>query len=236
MATLVARDLTMEFSSTGYVVRPLNGFSFSADDGELVVLLGPSGRGTTTLLSCLAGLLTPTSGSIMFDGSEVTGLSGSALSGYRSRAHPHDHQQRPAERHGGRQRSAADRASEQRHRGHDRQLGRTLRPGAQSSERVGSRVRQRRCHAAGLSAHGHRRGFKRREQPGWEERHGQACLSKAGAEVPRTAPTPHQVQLLPTSPGWSWRVSPRGWSGKGTVDIGPGFVGRASYAEPARDR
>ena len=59
MSELEVRDLTVEFSSGGYVVRPLDGLSFDAEDGELVVLLGPSGCGKTTLLSCLAGLLTP---------------------------------------------------------------------------------------------------------------------------------------------------------------------------------
>jgi putative ABC transport system ATP-binding protein len=83
MATLVTQDLTMEFSSGGYLVRPLHEFSFDADDGQLVVLLGPSGCGKTTLLSCLAGLLTPTSGSITLDGQKVSGLTGSALSEYR---------------------------------------------------------------------------------------------------------------------------------------------------------
>jgi len=83
MATLVATDLTMEFSSGGYIVRPLHDFSFTAADGQLVVLLGPSGCGKTTLLSCLAGLLTPTSGSIRLDGQEFTGLSGGDLSEYR---------------------------------------------------------------------------------------------------------------------------------------------------------
>jgi len=85
VARLVVDDLTVEFPSSGYTVRPLDHFSFRAGDGELVVLLGPSGCGKTTLLSCLAGLLTPTSGSIDFDGTEVTGLGGAALSEYRRR-------------------------------------------------------------------------------------------------------------------------------------------------------
>ena len=77
------RDLTVEFDSGGYVVRPLDQLSFDAEDGELVVVLGPSGCGKTTLLSCLAGLLSATSGSITFRGERVSGLAGSALGSYR---------------------------------------------------------------------------------------------------------------------------------------------------------
>jgi putative ABC transport system ATP-binding protein len=81
--SLSVKTLTVEFSAGGYKIRPLNGFSFDCDDGQLVVLLGPSGCGKTTLLSCLAGLLKPTSGSISFNDTEVTGLRGPALSNYR---------------------------------------------------------------------------------------------------------------------------------------------------------
>jgi putative ABC transport system ATP-binding protein len=80
---LSVQTLTVEFSAGGYKIRPLNGFSFDCDDGQLVVLLGPSGCGKTTLLSCLAGLLKPTSGSIWFNDTEVTALRGPAMSGYR---------------------------------------------------------------------------------------------------------------------------------------------------------
>jgi putative ABC transport system ATP-binding protein len=83
MAELEIRDLTVEFDSGGYAVRPLNGLSFDAEDGELVVVLGPSGCGKTTLLSCLAGLLTSTSGSISFRGEQVSTLTGQALGRYR---------------------------------------------------------------------------------------------------------------------------------------------------------
>jgi putative ABC transport system ATP-binding protein len=81
--SLSVKDLTVEFASGGYKIRPLNGFSCTAGDGQLVVLLGPSGCGKTTLLSCLAGLLKPTSGAIAFNDQEVTGLHGRALSAYR---------------------------------------------------------------------------------------------------------------------------------------------------------
>ena len=80
---LVVDHLTVAFDSGGYVIKPLDGLSFTAVDGELVVLLGPSGCGKTTLLSCLAGLLTPTSGRIEFGSTVVTELRGPALSAYR---------------------------------------------------------------------------------------------------------------------------------------------------------
>jgi putative ABC transport system ATP-binding protein len=83
VSELEVRDLTVEFTSGDYVVRPLSGLSFDADDGELVVVLGPSGCGKTTLLSCLSGLLTPTSGSITFRDIDVGSLTGPDLGDYR---------------------------------------------------------------------------------------------------------------------------------------------------------
>jgi len=44
------------------------------DDGGAYALLGPSGCGKTTLLNIISGLLTPSEGSILFDGQEVTAL------------------------------------------------------------------------------------------------------------------------------------------------------------------
>ncbi len=85
MAELEIRDLTKEFDSGGYVVRPLDKLNLEAEDGELVALLGPSGCGKTTLLSCLAGLLTPTSGTIRFQGVDIGGLTGAAVGEHRQR-------------------------------------------------------------------------------------------------------------------------------------------------------
>ena len=85
MGTLEVRDLTVEFDSGGYRVRPLDRLSIDAQDGELVVLLGPSGCGKTTLLSCLSGLLQPTSGTIRFGDIAVEQLQGHDLGTYRQR-------------------------------------------------------------------------------------------------------------------------------------------------------
>ena len=83
MTGLLVDDLTVTYRSGDYEVRPLDGFSMQARDGELVLLLGPSGCGKTTLLSCLAGILQPTTGSIRVAGTDVTTLSGQALTEYR---------------------------------------------------------------------------------------------------------------------------------------------------------
>jgi putative ABC transport system ATP-binding protein len=76
-------DLTVEYSSGGYLVRPIDSLDFEVETGQLVLLLGPSGCGKTTLLSCLAGILSPTSGSIVAGDTDVTGLRGKELSEYR---------------------------------------------------------------------------------------------------------------------------------------------------------
>ncbi|HEU4897638.1 MAG TPA: ATP-binding cassette domain-containing protein [Actinomycetota bacterium] len=77
------RDLTIEYDSAGYVVRPIHGLDLQVASGELVLLLGASGSGKTTLLSALAAILRPTAGTIWVGDTEVTGLRGAALTQYR---------------------------------------------------------------------------------------------------------------------------------------------------------
>ena len=82
-AALDINDLTVEYTSGDYVVRPLDRFTTHFESGELVLLLGASGCGKTTLLSALASILTPTSGSIRLGDLEVIGLKRAALTRYR---------------------------------------------------------------------------------------------------------------------------------------------------------
>jgi len=77
------RDVTLEYERAGYVVRPIDGLNLDVDDGELVLLVGASGCGKTTLLSALAALLSPARGSISVGDVEVTGLSGRVRDEYR---------------------------------------------------------------------------------------------------------------------------------------------------------
>ena len=83
MGDLAMRDLTIEYSSNGYAVRPIEHLNVEAAAGSLVLLLGPSGCGKTSLLSCLGGILRPKSGVIRFGDTEVTALKGDALTEYR---------------------------------------------------------------------------------------------------------------------------------------------------------
>jgi putative ABC transport system ATP-binding protein len=84
--SLVCRDLVVEYSGGGYVVRPIDGLDIDVQAGEMSLLLGASGCGKTTLLSVLAAILRPHRGSVRLGGLEVTQLQGRALNDYRRRS------------------------------------------------------------------------------------------------------------------------------------------------------
>jgi putative ABC transport system ATP-binding protein len=83
---VTVENLTVEFGNGGYAIRPLDNFAMHVEPGRLALLLGPSGCGKTTLLSCLSGMLTPTSGRVTVDSTEVTALKQKEMTHYRQRS------------------------------------------------------------------------------------------------------------------------------------------------------
>jgi putative ABC transport system ATP-binding protein len=79
------RDLVMRLASGGRPVTILDGVSLDVAAGEVVAVTGPSGSGKSTLLGLIAGLDTPSAGTIAVDGIEVTGLGEAALARFRRR-------------------------------------------------------------------------------------------------------------------------------------------------------
>lgn len=65
-------DLRKEFSIKSGVEVAVDDISFTISEGEFITIVGPSGCGKTTTLRCIAGLETPTSGTINFNGYDVT--------------------------------------------------------------------------------------------------------------------------------------------------------------------
>ena len=65
-------------------VPVLDAVSFTIEQGEFLALMGPSGSGKTTILNLLAGLDTPTAGTIRVGGEDITQLSARKLAAWRS--------------------------------------------------------------------------------------------------------------------------------------------------------
>ena len=73
------------FAAAARPVRAIDGVSFSIKRGEVVGLVGESGSGKTTVGRAILRLIEPTAGTIVYDGSDITRLSGTALRAYRRR-------------------------------------------------------------------------------------------------------------------------------------------------------
>ena len=66
-----------------YQVQALSNINFSVEAGEYVAIMGESGSGKTTLLNILAALDKPTSGQVLLEGKNITGIKEKEISAFR---------------------------------------------------------------------------------------------------------------------------------------------------------
>ena len=67
---LEVRDLTRRFGG----LLAVSGVSLSVASGEIVALIGPNGAGKTTLFAMISGFVTPDTGTVRFEGRDITGM------------------------------------------------------------------------------------------------------------------------------------------------------------------
>src|SRR6266852_4856777 len=86
MATILKAEKLEKVYRVGKVDVPaLRGVSLAVQEGEFVAVMGPSGCGKSTLLHLLGGLLSPTSGSILIDGEDLSKVSDARRTDIRRR-------------------------------------------------------------------------------------------------------------------------------------------------------
>ncbi len=78
------RGVSKSYHKGSTVVTPLEALDLDVPKGEVLALMGPSGSGKTTLLNLLSGIDSPTSGSLVIAGIDVSKLSRSHLTKWRA--------------------------------------------------------------------------------------------------------------------------------------------------------
>lgn len=68
---LTLNNISKQFGKGDTFVKAVNDVSLTLEDGESIAVMGPSGSGKTTLLHIVAGILTPDSGSVVFNGKNL---------------------------------------------------------------------------------------------------------------------------------------------------------------------
>ncbi|MDR2108464.1 MAG: ABC transporter ATP-binding protein [Coriobacteriales bacterium] len=84
MSTIL-RTINVEkyYGNRSNITKALNGISFDVEKGEYIGVMGASGSGKTTLLNCISTIDTVSSGSILIDGTDITGMNRKMLARFR---------------------------------------------------------------------------------------------------------------------------------------------------------
>lgn len=83
MSRIILESVTKNYDMEGKPFTAVDNVSLTVNKGEFVSVVGHSGTGKTTLLSIIGGIVKPTSGRLLFDGTDVYSLNSDALSEYR---------------------------------------------------------------------------------------------------------------------------------------------------------
>lgn len=83
MADIRFENVRKDYQMGEVIIRAADDVSFQVRNGELCILLGPSGAGKTTVLNLLGGMDTATSGRILFAGQDITAMNDLELTDYR---------------------------------------------------------------------------------------------------------------------------------------------------------
>ena len=79
------KNVNKEYQSGDHILKAMDNVNFTIDEGEFVVILGPSGTGKSTLLNLLGGLDSVTSGQIIVNGQNVESFDDNQLTEYRAK-------------------------------------------------------------------------------------------------------------------------------------------------------
>ena len=85
MEILVTENLRKYYQLGDATVRALDGVSLTVEKGEFIAIVGRSGSGKSTLLHMLGGLDVPTSGTVIVDGRDISGMTKDELTIFRRR-------------------------------------------------------------------------------------------------------------------------------------------------------
>lgn len=83
MAQIRIEDVTKTYEGDGETVNAVAAASLSVEQGEFLAIVGHSGSGKTTLLSMIGGIVQPSSGRVLFEGTDIFSLGSDWLSEYR---------------------------------------------------------------------------------------------------------------------------------------------------------
>ncbi len=82
---LTAKNITKVYRSGPETLEVLKGISLTIQRGEILIIMGPSGVGKSTLLNILGTLDRPSSGSVQIDGRDINGMGEEELARFRNR-------------------------------------------------------------------------------------------------------------------------------------------------------